>query len=122
MLRGAIELACKHDMPITALTIYANLADVLLLAGRGDEAMTVVDEGLAMAARARALQPLAGADEGRDRVRGGDWPTARALLAEHGRRLSQHLFVNEAHRRVAFALADGRPRRGPRAARGDRCR
>src|SRR5205085_131565 len=49
LLRRSIALALEHGMPITALTIYANLSDVYLWRGHGRDALAAVDEGLALA-------------------------------------------------------------------------
>jgi ATP/maltotriose-dependent transcriptional regulator MalT len=107
LLRGAIDLAMDNDAPMTALTIYGNLADVLLLAGRSAEAGGVIDEGLALADRMGHFSRWLVLQKAEIAFAAGDWTTVRELLPEHGRRLSHHLFINEAHRRVALDLADG---------------
>ncbi len=106
-LREAIALAREHDMPMTALTIYTNLADVLLLAGRGEEAGTAADEGLAMAAELGYTSRWLSLMKAEVTFVGGDWTATRALLDEHGRSLQAGTLVNASHRRAALALADG---------------
>jgi ATP/maltotriose-dependent transcriptional regulator MalT len=107
LLRSAIALAIEHDMPITALTIYSNLADVLLLAGRGQDAMAVADEGLELTRRMGYTSRWLSIVKAEIAFAVGDWQAARALLPDQGRRLQHNLFVNEAHRRVSLQLADG---------------
>jgi ATP/maltotriose-dependent transcriptional regulator MalT len=106
-LRKAIDLALANDSPITALTIYANLADSLLLAGRGDESLAVIDDALAFSDRLGYFSRWLWQTKAEICFAHGDWPTARSLLPEHGRRLSHHMLINENHRRLELALAGG---------------
>lgn len=107
LLREAIAFARERDMPITALTIYTNLADVLLLAGRGEEALAAADEGLAVAAQLGFFSLWLSLMKAEVAFALGDWATARALVPERGRRLSANSLVNEHHRRAELALGDG---------------
>ena len=79
---------------------------MLLLAGRGDEARATVDEGLALQAELGYFDAWLSLMKVDIAFAAGDWTTAREILSQQ-RRLSPRGWVNEAHRRVVLALADG---------------
>ena len=107
LLRRSIALAVEQGMPITALTIYANLADVYLWRGDGRLALDAVDEGLALAEQLGYMSRWLMLAKAEISFALGDLATVAELLPDHGRRLRHNLFVNESHRRVELALARG---------------
>jgi ATP/maltotriose-dependent transcriptional regulator MalT len=106
-LRRAIALALEHDMPVTAVQIHVNLADVLMWRGRGEDALAAAEEGLAMAAEHGHFSRWLALVKAEIAFQLGDWDTTAALLPDHGRRLQHDTFVNDAHRRVELALGRG---------------
>ena len=106
-LREATALALEHEMLVTANTLYANLADVLLWRGRGADALAAVEEGLALSAQAGHFSRWLELMKGEICFQLGDWAAVAELLPEHGRRARHDELVNETHRRVELALALG---------------
>ncbi len=106
-LRKSIDLALQADLPITAVTTYVNLADVLLWSGRGAEALAVADEGALIATQRGHSYRWLKLMRGEIAFRAGDWAKAEASLPTDGRRSMYNTFLNEAHRWVELALGRG---------------
>ena len=105
-LRQAIDMARAHDEIDAACTAYLNLADILHLKGRSDEAAEVLAEGLAIAEPGRSQRWLHTllAEIALDR---GDWDVVEMHLPPPGRRVSGNDLLNTGLRRAELALGRG---------------
>jgi DNA-binding NarL/FixJ family response regulator len=106
-VRESIAIALDHDLPITALTSYVNLAEILYFGTRSGESQAVVTEGLNLARdlgyASRWLELL----QAEIYFYRGKWAASEAAIPEGRRPTSHGTFINEAHRRTQLALGHG---------------
>jgi ATP/maltotriose-dependent transcriptional regulator MalT len=108
-LRRALDLTRAHDALDEASYAYSNLADMLLLAGRTDDALAIIKEGYeAIPSRIR---------QGRDWIEvtlsdiayeAGDWELARTHIGPSPSRLLGVMLIFAQMRRADQALGEGR--------------
>jgi DNA-binding CsgD family transcriptional regulator len=108
LLRRAIELARCNDDVDSLATAYSNLADMLSVAGRTDDALATAHEGMAATPRRHSRS--------RDWMRltlseisfeAGDWSAAREHLSPEPSRLVGILFMFRQLREADLALGVG---------------
>ncbi|HET8977459.1 MAG TPA: AAA family ATPase [Solirubrobacteraceae bacterium] len=110
MLRRALTIASEQDDVDSIATVYANLTDMLMLAGRTEEALAVGREGLASTprhhARSRTWMSLTLSEIA---LEAGDWSLARDCLPprDPGRLTSGVLSMFRELREADLALAVG---------------
>ena len=107
-LQRAIAIARGNDDADSLATAYANLADMLNLAGRTREALETAEEGLSetprMLGRAREWMLLTTSELA---VEAGDWERARALLGPPATPLIGVLLIFRRLREADLALGEG---------------
>ncbi len=110
LLRRAIQIA-REDEDLDSLTVaYSNLADMLLIAGRTEESLSTIREGLASAPRhfprnhdwmTLSLSEVS--------FESGDWETARESLSPPPSRLAGTAFMFRQLREAELSLGIGDP-------------
>ncbi|HUB75656.1 MAG TPA: response regulator transcription factor, partial [Solirubrobacteraceae bacterium] len=106
-LRRAIELARTIDDGERESYAYANLADMLSIAGRTADALAVAREGLAAAARTTTVPDWLALMTAELEFDAGDWKAARAALAQACEQpVGRHLIFRRL-REAELALGEG---------------
>jgi ATP/maltotriose-dependent transcriptional regulator MalT len=108
-LRRAIELGERTDDYDTVVTAYSNLADLLSVAGRTKEGLSVAREGIAVAPRHLASRHIwMSLTVSELALEAGDWDTAREyLLWSDGSRLMGTWLIFRLTREADLALGEG---------------
>ena len=105
-LRAAIDFAANGDRPRELESAYLNLAEALHMAGRPDEARTIVAEGLALANqrgdKCKWLELL----DGEIAFDTGDWAYAERHIVD-ARPYAGTTFINAVLRRAELAMGRG---------------
>jgi ATP/maltotriose-dependent transcriptional regulator MalT len=107
-LRRAIEIAREDDDLDGAGTAYSNLAEMLSLAGRTEQALATAQEGLAaVTGRVTRLQDWMSLTVSDLSFEAGDWKTARAALIPETAQLAGRQLIFRHIRGAELALGVG---------------
>ncbi len=104
LLRDAIAIAAEHNDDAGIGTHYSNLADMLNLAGRTDDALTVIREAISASDGKREWLRLTYAEIA---FEAGDWPTARSSAVAPSASLMGVTLMYALLRDAEMALAEG---------------
>ncbi len=107
-IRAALALAREQGDAIDAVYAHGNLADVLLLSGRTQDALATAVEGLEQVpANLRSYRHWLIADTAEVAFAIGDWPLAARTLAADDRALEGRRLIHLRLRQAEYALGVG---------------
>ena len=113
-LRQAIDVARRSGDPGNVIEAYSNLADMLGVVGRTEEALATAREGMALSPRRlRRTHEWMRLTVSETAYNAGDWPLSREYLIHAGSRLHGVAQIFGHARTAELALAEGDEAGGP---------